>query len=79
MYKSFDFECQSCHNIFDDLINDQDSNPICPSCQSSTIKLFGNRTTSPSDPKMTELMIKGRISYNKMKNSSANERGRNNH
>jgi len=31
----FDFECQSCHNIFDDIIFTGDPLPSCPQCQES--------------------------------------------
>jgi putative FmdB family regulatory protein len=76
MFKSYDFQCQQCKHVFDDLIQDSEPNPLCPLCKASTDKLFGNHTTAPHNVKMSELMMKGREAYNRMKDKPAHERGR---
>lgn len=78
MYKSFDFICMNewCSHSFEDLIQSDDPNPSCPKCKSSSDKLLINNPTNEHSVKMSELMMKGRDSYNRMKSKSANERGR---
>lgn len=42
MYKSFDFECQSCKNLFADLIDEANGEgvPPCPECKGSAQKVL---------------------------------------
>ena len=34
----FEYQCQKCHNVFEELVMSSKSNVCCPSCQSKKVK-----------------------------------------
>lgn len=36
----YDFQCDKCSHTFEELVNKDEPNPLCPHCQAATIKLL---------------------------------------
>jgi hypothetical protein len=62
MFKCFDFQCtnQECNHNFDDLVNDE-TNPVCPNCQSPTDRILGMNQSQGANPRGNEIWRKANL------------------
>jgi hypothetical protein len=67
MLKLFDFTCSSCHHIFEELINGNETIAPCPLCDAFANKVdFSYSPTNEPDPRIKEIMQKGANIRNKL-------------